>query len=123
MVTSLSRTRIGSVVAAGALAAGLIVATMSVAVPASTGDPAAGKKILGRCTACHGLNGIGKAPDVPNLAGESPVYLTKQLKAYRAGERQHEQMSIIAKRLSDVEIDNLAAWYAALKVKVELPKL
>lgn len=61
--------------------------------------------------------------DVPNLAGESTIYLTKELNAYRSGERDHPQMSIIAKGLSDEQIADLAAWYAALKVTVEMPDL
>ena len=92
-------------------------------LPAIAGDPAAGRKIVGRCTACHGQDGIGRMPDVPNLAGESTIYLTKELNAYRSGERDHPQMSIIAKGLSDKQIADLAAWYAALKVTVERPDL
>ena len=57
----------------------------AIASLAFAGDPAMGKKMIGRCMACHGLNGIGKSPDVPNLAGESTVYLTNQLNAYRSG--------------------------------------
>jgi len=73
------------------------------------------------CAVCHGIDGIGKIPDVPNLAGESPSYIEKQLKAFRGGERKHEQMSIIAKDLKDQEIKDLAKWYASIKVKVEVP--
>ena len=74
------------------------------------------------CAVCHGVEGIGKNPDVPNLAGESPNYIEKQLKAFRSGERKHEQMSIIAQSLQDQEIRDLAKWYSSIKVKVELPE-
>jgi cytochrome c553 len=74
------------------------------------------------CSVCHGVDGIGKNPDVPNLAGESPNYIEKQLKAFRSGERKHEQMSIIAQSLQDQEIRDLAKWYSSIKVKVELPE-
>jgi cytochrome c553 len=59
---------------------------------------------------------------VPNLAGESPLYLEKQLNAFRSGERKHEQMSIIAQSLQDNDISDLAAWYSKLKVTVEVPQ-
>jgi cytochrome c553 len=31
-------------------------------------------------------------------------------------------MSIVAKELSDDDIKNLAAWYSAIKISVEMPK-
>lgn len=38
-----------------------------------------------------------------------------------AGERQHQQMSIIAQGLSDEDIADLAAWFSSLEVTVEMP--
>ena len=67
------------------------------------------------------MAGCALPDDLP--AGESTIYVTKELNAYRSGERDHPQMSIIAKGLSDKQIADLAAWYAALKVTVELPDL
>ena len=78
-------------------------------------------KVQAVCAVCHGVDGIGKNPDVPNLAGESQQYIQKQLKAFRSGGRQHEQMSIIAKGLSDSDIANVADWFSSLKVTVKLP--
>lgn len=74
------------------------------------------------CAVCHGINGIGVNPDVPNLAGESTLYLEKQLNAFRNGERKHEQMSIIAQGLKEEDVRELAAWYSGLKVSVEVPQ-
>ena len=59
---------------------------------------------------------------MPHLAGESEIYLTKQLKAFRDGERNDPQMSIMAKPLSDEDIANLAAWYSSIKISVTLPE-
>lgn len=86
-------------------------------------DIKAGKKKAGMCNVCHGKNGIATNPEAPNLAGESAIYIEKQLVAFRNGERQHRQMTIISKGLKDDDIKNLAAWYEAMKVTVELPKL
>lgn len=89
---------------------------------AHAADPAAGKNKAKVCQICHGIDGVGKMPNVPNIAGESEIYLTKQLKAFRSGERQDPQMSIIAKPLTDEEIANLAAWYASIEFSVTVPE-
>ncbi|HEY9058752.1 MAG TPA: cytochrome c [Aurantimonas sp.] len=84
-------------------------------------DLVAGKDKAGVCATCHGLDGIAKAPDAPNLAGESAIYIAGQLKAFRSGSRQHQQMSIIASGLNDEDIADLAAWYSAIKVTATMP--
>ena len=102
-----------------------IMALAAIGVPAAilAADSFAGKKRANQCIVCHGQNGVAVNPEAPNLAGESAVYIEKQLRAFRSGARQHEVMSIIAKSLSDEDIGNLAAWYSAMKVSVELPKV
>jgi cytochrome c553 len=98
------------------------VATVLTLASQASADAALGKaKVQAVCAVCHGLDGIGKNPDVPNLAGESQQYIQKQLKAFRSGGRQHEQMSIIAKGLTDKDIANVADWFSSLKVTVKLP--
>lgn len=99
----------------------VVWALIPLAGSAAGADAGAGRKLAAQCAVCHGLDGIGKMPDVPNLAGESAIYLTKALADYRDGRRQHEQMSIIAESLGEEEIADLAAWYSSLKVKVEIP--
>lgn len=96
---------------------GLAPATVSAA------DLKAGRQKAMQCGVCHGTNGIAVNPDAPNLAGESSIYIEKQLKAFRSGTRQNEQMTIMAKDLSDTDIADLAAWFAAMKVSVTLPDL
>jgi len=85
-------------------------------------DAASGRTKAAKCTVCHGLDGIAKNPNAPNLAGESTIYIRKQLSAFRSGERKDPQMSLMAKNLSDEDIADLAAWYSSLKVTVEMPK-
>jgi len=86
-------------------------------------DITAGKKKASTaCAVCHGVDGIAKNPDAPNLAGNNAGYIDRQLKAFRAGQRQHEQMSLIAQSLSDADIANVSAWYAAIKVTVTMPQ-
>lgn len=100
----------------------VIAAAAFAASPAVAADAAAGKKKAATCAVCHGIDGLHKVPDAPNLAGNGAEYIIKQLKAFQTGARQHEQMSIIAKGLNDKDVENLAAWYSGLKVTVELPK-
>lgn len=73
------------------------------------------------CQTCHGLDGQSSIAGSPNLSGQNEDYIMIQLKAYRAGKRQHPQMSIIAQMLSDDDIDNVAKWYSSIKITVELP--
>lgn len=100
----------------------LMLGWVSVPSGALAADPAAGKQKAGMCAVCHGVDGIAKQPDAANLAGETVLYLTRQLEAFRSGERQHEQMSIIAQGLSDEDIADLSAWYSSLKVTVTMPQ-
>ena len=84
--------------------------------------PAAGKtKAAAVCRVCHGLDGIAKLPDAPNLAGQQEIYLVRSLTAYKTGERQNPQMSVVAPTLSEEDIANLAAYYASIKITVQEP--
>jgi cytochrome c553 len=69
------------------------------------------------CVACHGQEGVSANPLWPNLAGQQESYLVKQMKAFRDGERSDPLMSPVARMLSDHDIDELAAYFAGLKVK------
>jgi cytochrome c553 len=85
-------------------------------------DAAAGRQKAAMCQTCHGIDGVGKLPDVPHIAGENTEYLVSQLDAFRSGERQHEQMSIIASGLSDEDIADLSAWYSSIQFTVTVPE-
>lgn len=88
----------------------------------AAGDPRAGRRFAGGvCAACHGNDGIALAPDAPSLAGQNAQYTARQLRLYRAGERVHEQMSIVARDLTDAQVADLAAWYASIVVTAEVP--
>jgi len=77
------------------------------------GDPAAGKALARNCAACHGETGIGSNPAWPSIAGQRPGYLVNVLKAFRAGLRKDPMMAGVARGLSDTDIADLAAHYAA----------
>jgi cytochrome c553 len=88
---------------------------------ASAADAAAGRAKAAACVVCHGQDGYSTLPNAPHLAGQPAVYLEEQLKNYRSGKRQHEVMSLIAKPLSDADIENLAAWYSSIRISVTPP--
>ena len=99
----------------GRLAAGILLAAT---LPAAAQDVTAGRRVVRLCSTCHGVDGIAKVPEAANLAGQDPTYLTRQLQAFRAGARVNEQMSLIAKTLTDQQIADVAAYYAAVKIEV-----
>ena len=66
------------------------------------------------CAECHGPTGNEPLdPSYPRLGGQYRDYLAHSLQMYRDGEREHPLMSSQAKDLSDQEIADLAAYFAA----------
>ena len=86
------------------------------------GNAEAGRKVAGMCRTCHGLDGVAQIPVAPNIGGEPAAYLAEQLHAFREGERVHEMMSVVAAGLSDGQIADVAAWYAAHRATAALPE-
>src|ERR1700733_7604784 len=90
---------------------------------ASSGSCAAGDVKAGRakalmCQACHGLDGLSKVPDAPNIAGQIEPYLVAQLQAFKSGARKNDAMSVVAASLSGQDIDDLAAYFSAVEINV-----
>jgi cytochrome c553 len=95
---------------------------MCTALPGLANEVAEGRaKAEVACALCHGLNGVSTLPNAPNLAGQQAIYLSEQLKNYRSGKRQNEVMNMIAKPLTDSEINHLSLWFSSIKVTVEAP--
>jgi cytochrome c553 len=65
------------------------------------------------CTMCHGALGMSRS-DAPNLAGQYPEVVMKQLIDYKTGKRASPIMVALAANLSDREMRDLAAYYASL---------
>lgn len=93
---------------------------LTVAGPA-WGDAEEGRELARTCQVCHGLDGAGTNPSIPNIGGQSEMYLVKQLQDFRAGRRSDPQMTIISSALSDTEIRSLAAWYASIIATYDMP--
>lgn len=102
------------------IAGGVFLACLT---PAWAQDAKAGRDKAQMCVGCHGALGLAEVPNAPNLAGVNPVYFSQQIKAYKSGKRENHQMTIIASGLSDHDVADLAAWYAAIEVTVTAPDL
>ena len=79
---------------------------------ASRGDPAAGEPLTAMCGGCHGAHGISIDSGTPSLAGQDAEYLAKAIKAYRTT-RKSWGMQRYVSALSDANIDDITAYYAA----------
>ena len=91
----------------------LITILLFSASPAMAADIEAGKAKSALCAACHGATGHSVNPLWPNLAGQKEQYLAKQIKAFRDGVRTDPMMAPMVAALSDDDIANLAAYFAA----------
>jgi cytochrome c553 len=93
-----------------ALAAALLLA---VPRPASAADAEAGARKAEPCAACHGPGGRSEIAEVPSLAGQRSRYIILALYQFRTGRRLSEAMAPFAAGLSDDDLGDLAAYYAA----------
>lgn len=95
------------------LAAVLLAAAFS--LPAIARDPARGAEIAAeRCAACHGMDGKSILAEIPRLAGQQSGFITLQMILFREGIRQVPAMQAPTEKLSDTDIEAVAAYYAGL---------
>lgn len=94
------------------------VAAETAAPAAAKGDAAKAQKIVNDiCGACHGTDGNSTSPTYPNLAGQHPEYITKQLNEFKSGARRNATMAPNVTKLSAEDMVNLGAYFSA-----QLPK-
>lgn len=114
-------------------------------------DPRDTATILEICSKCHGLDGISVSSEIPNLRGQDFQYLLNQLRRMRALGRNSDEKSgsgnvstsafspiqegikslsfrhskAMSDRLlyfTDLELDEIAHWYADMPCSLESPK-
>jgi len=90
-------------------------AALVLAGAAAAADPKAGESKAAVCVACHGEAGNSANPAVPSIAAQPAQFLSTALYMFRTGSRQDPQMSPMAKPLSNTELNDLAAYFAAQK--------
>ena len=69
------------------------------------------------CNGCHGADGRGAPPIYPVLAGQYAAYTRYQLALWKSGRRGGDPMDImelIAKAMTEEQIDAVARYYAAV---------
>ena len=102
--------------------AALALALVASGGQAGADDVADGQAKARSCAVCHGTLGVAVAPDTPHLAGQPASYLVQQLRAYRSGARKHEVMAVMAKPLTDKDIEQLAVWFSTIRVEATSPR-
>lgn len=82
--------------------------------PFVKGDAAAGATKAAVCGACHGAGGNGGInPEWPKLAAQGSKYIHAQLVAFKSGKRNNAVMMGQAAALSEQDMADLAAYFAA----------
>ena len=98
-------------------AATLFAVTTAAQAQGVTGSAEAGQKKAEMCIGCHGIKGYQNSfPEihkVPKISGQSDKYIVSALTAYKKGDRKHPSMRGIAGSLSEQDMADLAAFYAA----------
>jgi len=83
------------------------------------GDVQAGRTKAAMCAGCHGPSGNSQNPIWPKLAGQGAFYIEKQLHDFQDKKRNNATMAPMAMGLSDVDIENVAAYFASVPSTVE----
>ena len=95
--------------------AALLFGWLAGVAPAPAADPPPSSAAT--CVACHGADGNSAMPEIPSLAGQPKQFITTQLVMFREGNRKNEQMSPFALSLTNAEINDLGAFFAAQPLK------
>ena len=88
-----------------------------------SGDRAQGLHVVeAKCAQCHGADGNSGDPQFPKLAGQSPAYLYRQLRAFRNGTRKSGVMAAIAADLTAADMANAASFFGKQPRKPDVVK-
>ena len=79
-------------------------------------DPARGRNLAAACANCHGTNGVSEA-GIPGLAGRDRHALLQQMQDFKVGRRPATVMHQIARGYTDEQIEAIAAYLSAQRVK------
>lgn len=78
-------------------------------------DVEAGARKAESCVECHGPNGNATQPGLPSLAAQPAMHTFFQLLQYREKRRRDPLMSPFAEKLTDRDMQDIGAYYAAQK--------
>jgi cytochrome c553 len=97
------------------------ITALVLSAPGMSSDVKAGASVAQSCTMCHGEKGLSSMAGTPSIAGQPEMYLAAQLRDFRDGKRHNEVMSLMAKPLSDADIDNVSAYFAQFEIQLKKP--
>lgn len=95
------------------------LAALTVSTSSLAGDVKAGASVAQSCIMCHGEKGLSSMAGTPSIAGQPEMYLASQLRDFRDGKRHNEVMTLMAKPLSDADIDNVSAYFAQFEIELK----
>lgn len=70
------------------------------------------EQVMGKCFLCHGATGDSSSPLYPKLAGQNEAYLLKQLRNFKAGERDSNDMRKVVVDMSDDDMRAAAHFFS-----------
>ena len=92
-----------------------VLGAAAFSLPSLARDPARGAVIAAeRCAACHGADGQSSVAEIPRLAGQQAGFITLQMILFREGLRQVPAMQAPTEKLSDSDLEAVAAFFASL---------
>lgn len=68
------------------------------------------------CAACHGPDGNSVITNTPSLAGQPRQFIVTALFMFREGRRVNEQMTPFVQKLSNTDLNDLAAYFSSQKM-------
>lgn len=101
------------------MAAALLGGCANIERSRDVGNPAVAGRTLALqvCSNCHGIDGNSTSPNFPRLAAQPEPYLVTQLKSFRGHDRRDpagfEYMWGLSRKLTDAQIDGIAAYFRA----------
>jgi cytochrome c553 len=91
-----------------------LAAILALAFPSAAGAQPKPPRFAMACAPCHGFDGIGNDPSIPNLAGQSLIYLYNQMMAFRSAQRKHPEMNFFSVQMTSEEMQAIAEYYSKL---------
>lgn len=91
-----------------------VAASLSAGPASAAGDRALGEYLSSECTACHQTSGQ-KVGGIPSIVGYPADQFIALMGAYKEKHRDNQIMQTLAGRLTNEELDALAAYYQSLK--------
>lgn len=76
-----------------------------------------GRERTALCVYCHGADGISNRQYIPNLAGQRPTYLLRQMLNFANGDRKSDVMQPLAQRMTADDMVAVALYYSRMPNK------